>query len=237
MHSFQIAIDGPVAAGKGTISKQVAERLGFLYVDTGATYRVATILAVRNNFDFDKLDQEDQDEVFALSKLVEKSNIEMYRPREGERDGRLITVIVNSEDVSWPIRDEAISRKVSIVAKLAKIREVLVSKQQQIAIGQNVVMEGRDITYRVLPDAQLKIYLDAKPEERAKRRTQQLLLQGQVAEYETVLRDVLRRDEIDSNRTTDPLKRINEAWYLDTSDLDIDQVVEMIVSKAQQLMS
>jgi CMP/dCMP kinase len=131
----------------------VAERLNITYIDTGAMYRVAGLLATRAGVAW-------EDEM-GVSRLVEKAQIELRQPRGEEKDGRLITVIVDGEDVSWKIRTEEAGRGSSAVAKLARVREVLVEKQQEIAKNQSVVMEGRDITFRVLPDADLKIYLTA----------------------------------------------------------------------------
>lgn len=234
---FQIAIDGPVASGKGTVSKKLAEKLGFLYVDTGATYRVATLIAVRHKFDFDRLDRQEKEDVIALAKLVEQSDIEMNVPVEGERDGRLITLILNGEDVSWAIREESISAKVYIVAKIPQIREVLVSKQQQIAASTDVVMEGRDITYRVLPQAQLKIYLDADQQERINRRIDQLNRQGQVVDKDKVADEVKKRDYTDMNRDSDPLKIVADAWHFDTTGLTIEATVDKIIQRYQKITS
>ena len=226
-NQFHIAIDGPVAAGKGTISKLVAERLGFLYVDTGAMYRVATYLAVTN--DVDLADEE------KIAALVKKSSMEMRNPTDEERDGRLSTVVLNGEDISWKIRTEHISSNVSQVAAHPKVRGILVEKQQHIAQGQDVVMEGRDITYRVLPDAQLKIYLTANEIVRAKRRHLQLQLKGIPAEFDEVYANLLRRDEMDQARSADPLQIVDDAWVIDTSDLSIEQVVDLIVAKVKVL--
>jgi cytidylate kinase len=150
---FHIAIDGPVAAGKGTISRLVAQRLGFLYVDTGAMYRTTALLAQKN-----KIDLTDEPQVVAL---VKKAKMEMRNPKKKEQDGRLTTVILDGEDISWQIRTEEVSSGASKVAILPQVRVELVAKQQEIARNQNVIMEGRDITYRVLPNADLKIYLTA----------------------------------------------------------------------------
>ena len=225
--SFQIAIDGPVAAGKGTISRLVADRLGFLYVDTGAMYRVTGMLADRAGVNID-----DED---ALVQLVEKASIQMRNPSETEKDGRLTTVLVDDTDESWSIRTEKIGDLASKVATYQKVRAVLVAKQQEIAQSQNVVMEGRDITYRVLPDAQLKIYLTANEIVRAKRRQFQLQTRGMLAEFEEVYQELIERDKRDSQRTTDPLTILPEAWVIDSSDLSIDQVVDIIVGKAKMM--
>ncbi|MDA1079477.1 MAG: (d)CMP kinase [bacterium] len=226
---FHLAIDGPVAAGKGTVSRLAADRLGFLYVDTGAMYRVAAYLAIEAGVDL-------TDEA-AVTELVAISAIEMHNPLEAEKDGRLTTVIVDGEDVSWKIRTEAISAGSSKVAAHPKVREILVKKQQAIAEGQDVVMEGRDITYRVLPEAQLKIFLTGSDIIRAKRRHLQLLTRGEDISYEDVLQGIKQRDEQDLHRTTDPLKKIPEAWEIDTSELSIEQVVDMIVSRVAVLRS
>lgn len=222
---FQIAIDGPVAAGKGTVSRLVAERLGFLYVDTGAMYRVTAYLALQNNIDLD-------DEA-KLVELIKDSSIEMRNPNDDERDGRQTTVLLNGEDVSWKIRTEVVGSGASKVAMLKKVREELVKKQQQIAAKTNVVMEGRDITYRVLPDADVKIYLTAGEVVRAKRRHLQLQTRGSDVGFDEVYKELLLRDEQDMGRTHDPLKIVDGAWVVDTSDLSIDQVVNLIVAKVK----
>lgn len=226
--TFHIAIDGPVAAGKGTVSRLVADRLGFLYVDTGAMYRVAALLGIKAGVDL-------QDES-TLVKLVGDANIEMRNPTSQEKDGRLTTVLVDDEDVSWEIRTEKVGQGASIVAAHPKIRQVLVKKQQQIAANQNVIMEGRDITHKVLPQAQLKIYLTGGETIRAKRRHLQLLTKGQDVSFEEVFTQLLERDQRDMNRKTDPLKIIPEDWVIDSSDFLIEQVVELIVGKARVMM-
>ncbi|MCA9373036.1 (d)CMP kinase [Candidatus Woesebacteria bacterium] len=227
MKPFQIAIDGPVAAGKGTVSRLVADRLGFLYVDTGAMYRVTGLLAERA-----KLSDTD---VPAIVAEVERAEIKMRNPNEEEKDGRLTTVHVDDEDVSWAIRTEKIGDWASRVAAYPEVRKVLVAKQQQVAQSQNVVMEGRDITYRVLPEAQLKIYLTANEIVRAKRRQFQLQTRGMTAEYDEVYQELIERDKRDSERVTDPLKVVPDAWLIDSSDLSIDQVVDSIVGKAKMM--
>jgi len=226
---FQIAIDGPVAAGKGTVSRLVAERLGFLYVDTGAMYRVTAYLALKNNVEYSDVDN--------LVSLIKNTKIEMSNPSEEESDGRLTTVLVNSEDVSWKIRTENVGLGASQVAQIKSVREILVEKQKEIANIQNVVMEGRDITYRVLPNAQLKIYLTGKDFVRANRRHLQLQSRGIDVSFEEVFIDLKDRDELDMNREADPLQIVDDAWVLDTSDLRIDQVVEIIVAKAKVMMN
>ncbi len=225
MRPFHVAIDGPVAAGKGTISRLVADRLGFLYVDTGAMYRVTALVAERAGVSISAED--------SLVALLEKSNIDMRNPLAEERDGRLTTVLLNGEDVSWAIRTESVGVGASQVAVLIKVRKILVEKQQKIAEEKDVVMEGRDITYRVLPQAQLKIFLTAADTVRAKRRHMQLLTKGQSASFEDVYADLIQRDQRDMTRASDPLKIIDEAWVIDSSDFSIEQVVELIVAKVR----
>lgn len=225
---FQIAIDGPVAAGKGTVSRLVAERLNFLYVDTGAMYRVTAFLAIQNSIEFS--------DVSGLVEILRHTDIQMHNPTEDESDGRLTTVLLNGEDVSWKIRTETVGNGASKVAQIKEVREILVEKQQLIANSQNVVMEGRDITYRVLPHAQLKIFLTGKDFVRANRRHLQLQMRGNDVSFNEVFIDLKERDRLDMTREADPLKIVPEAWILDTSDLTIRQVVEMIVSKAQVMM-
>lgn len=225
---FHLAIDGPVAAGKGTVSRLAAERLNFFYVDTGAMYRVTALLAERN--DVPLSDQK------RVAELVREAEIELREPQDGEKDGRLITVIVDGEDVSWAIRTESISQGSSKVAALADVRKVLVEKQRQIAARRNVVMEGRDIATVVLPHAQLKVFLTASDEERAKRRQFQLQQKGQNITLEEVYRDLLERDKRDREREVDPLVEAPDAWRIDSTNLDIDEVVDLIVGRVKAMM-
>jgi cytidylate kinase len=226
--AFQIAIDGPVAAGKGTVSRLLAQKLGFLYVDTGAMYRATALLALRQ-----KIDLSDEDKVVAL---LEKSKLEMRNPLPPtELDGRLTTVILNGEDVSWAIRTQKCSDGASKVAVLAKLRKALVKKQQEIASTQNVIMEGRDITFRVLPDADLKIFLTANLQARAARRHTQYLTKGMNVSIEAVTAEIKERDMRDIQREIDPLRVVPDAWVLDTSELKIEEVVDLIAKKVQQI--
>ncbi len=229
MNSFQIAIDGPVAAGKGTVSRLVAARLGFLYVDTGAMYRVACLLALRSGIPLD-------DEKTVVEE-VKKHKIYMHTPKKGEQDGRLTTVLLDDEDVSWKIRTIEVSNGVPIVAAHKALRFELVRQQQEIAKAQSVVMEGRDITFRVLPEAQLKIFLTATDQERAKRRHDELLEKGQDIGYEKVHEDLLLRDKRDMERDVDPLHIVPGAWVIDTSTMSIEEVVDLIVEKAKSLIA
>jgi cytidylate kinase len=226
---FQIAIDGPVAAGKGTVSRLLAEKLNFLYVDTGAMYRAAALLAIQNNVNFD---QEDK-----IVLLIAQSSLEMRNPEgDKEADGRLTTLILNGKDVSWAIRTAKCSDGASKVATLAKVRKVLVEKQKKIAETQNVVMEGRDITFKVLPEADLKIFLTADLNIRAKRRHLQYLTKGIDRSLEEVVEEVKERDERDMNRQIDPLHPTIDSWILDSSHLNIEEVVDLIAEKVASMM-
>ncbi|MEN8253477.1 MAG: (d)CMP kinase [Patescibacteria group bacterium] len=228
-NKFQIAVDGPVAAGKGTVCRLVAERLGILYVDTGAMYRVAAMVAMSAGVDF-------QDEE-KLVPLIKSADIQLKIPQENEKDGRLLTILLDGKDVSWQIRTEIVGHGSSQVAKLAGVRQALVKKQQDIAENQSVVMEGRDITYRVLPDAKLKIYLTGSDLVRAKRRHQQLLGKGRDLSFEEVRKDLLQRDHDDTTREHDPLQIVSDAWVIDTSDMPIGKVVSMIIDRVKAIIS
>jgi len=227
--TFQIAIDGPVAAGKGTTAKMVAARLGFLYVDTGAMYRSLALFAKDKGVNW-------TDEI-NIAELIEKElpKVELSIPSETEKDGRLCTVKLNGLDVSWKIRTEEISSGVSVITQYASVRDYVTPMARQIAQVQNVVMEGRDITTVVLPDADLKIYMDADPKERAERRHRELMTRGEDVSYTEVYEQLVERDKRDSERVIAPLKKAKNAWILDTTGLSIDQVAEMIVKKVESM--
>ena len=227
--TFQIAIDGPVAAGKGTTAKIVAQRLGYLYVDTGAMYRGLTLFAKNNNVDLN-------DEASIAKLLTDKHpEVTLSIPTEDEKDGRLCTVKLNGEDVSWTIRTEEISKGVSVITQYAAVRDYITPLARKIGEEQNVVMEGRDITTVVLPEADLLIYMDASASERAQRRHRELLTRGEDISYEEVLKDLEERDYRDSHRAIAPLKKASGAWILDTTGMTIDAVAEVIVERVKGL--
>lgn len=227
--TFQIAIDGPVAAGKGTTAKMVAQRLGYLYVDTGAMYRCLTLFAKQHGVDWKKEE--------AIAKLLAEylPKVELSIPSESERDGRLCTVKLNGDDVSWLIRTEEISAGVSVITQYSCVRDYVTPMARAIAKVQNVVMEGRDITTVVLPEADLKIYMDADPKERAARRHRELMTRGEDVSYEEVFNQLVERDKRDSQRTIAPLRKAKNAWILDTTGMTIDTVAELIVSKVESV--
>jgi cytidylate kinase len=228
--TFQIAIDGPVAAGKGTTAKLVAQRLGFLYVDTGAMYRALTLLVQRHGIPL-------TDEGSVVADLTAaKPEVHLRVPEGAEKDGRLCTVLLNGEDVSWLVRTEDVSRGVSVITQYAGVRDMITPLAREIALSQSVVMEGRDITSVVLPHADLLIYMDADPMERAMRRHRELLMRGEDVSLEQVHADLVERDTRDSARAVAPLKKVPGAWILDTTGMTIDTVADVIVARVKELM-
>jgi len=222
---FQIAIDGTVASGKGATSRLLAEILGVLYLDTGAMYRCVAYLALKQN-----ISPSDEE---ALVEQLRRSNIVLRTPHDTEIDGRLITVLLNGDDVSWTIRSEEIGTLSAITSQHLKVRKELVAQQQQIASKEPVVMEGRDISHKVLPKAKLKIFMDADPMIRAQRRYRELLSRGVATTFENVLTDLTVRDQRDFETN---LRRVPGVWNIDTSNMKVDEVVSLITTKARLLM-
>lgn len=216
-----IAIDGPAGAGKSSIAKILAKRMGYIYVDTGALYRAVGYFVVSRN-----ISTTDADAVVACLDLVD---VQM-RYVDGQQ-----RVFTNGEDVTDKIRTPEISMAASNVSAIPKVREFLFDLQQDIAKNNNVVMDGRDIGTVVLPNADVKIFLTASPEERAKRRYKELIEKGQNAVFEDVLADVITRDHNDSTRATAPLKQADDAVLVDTSDLDFEQSVETLYKIAKEV--
>jgi len=223
---LQIAIDGPVAAGKGTVAKILAKKLGITFIDTGAMYRVAALLGLREGLDLKKDEEK-------LVELVKKINIRI-ESAPANKDIPCL-VFLNGEDVSEEIRNLKVSWGSSVVATLPKLREVLVKKQQEMARGKNVIMEGRDITTRVLPAAPLKIYLTASQKERARRRFNQFRQKGVEITFQEALNETIKRDKQDTERKTDPLTIVPDAWVLDTTNLTVNQVVQKILEKIKEM--
>lgn len=224
---MQIAIDGPVAAGKGTVSKLVAKRLGFLYVDTGALYRAISVFCDRNNVK--------KDDETAVKALITEQHpvIGLRNPIPAEEDGRLCTVTLGDEDISWDIRTPESSNGSSLVSRYLCVRDYLLEFQRELARKYNVVMEGRDIGTFVLPEAEIKIYLTGKTEIRAKRRMLELQMRGEDCQLEKVILDIKTRDKQDMERPLRPLEKATDAIEIDTSDMTIEEVVERIVKLAK----
>jgi len=214
-----IAIDGPVASGKSTVGQRLARRLGYLYFDTGVMYRAVTWAALHEVIPI-------EDEA-AVGALAERIVISVTPPSVD--DNRQYDVIVDDQDVTWEIRTPPVEKNVSPVSAYPTVRRAMTQQQRAIGLRGDVVMVGRDIGTVVLPDADLKIYLDASVEERARRRYQEKLDRGEVVDDRQVLEATRRRDEIDSTRATAPLKPADDAIILPTDDLRIDEVVQAIV--------
>jgi cytidylate kinase len=217
-----IAIDGPAASGKSTVGEAVAHRLGYLYFDTGAMYRAITWLALAQGVPV-------SDEV-QVTVLAETAEIDV-RPAT-EDDGRQYTVLVEGQDVTWAIREPAVANNVSQVSTYPGVRAALVAQQRRLASRGRIVMVGRDIGTVVLPEAPLKVYLDASAEERARRRYQEEQARGGQRPYDAVLAEVRRRDEIDSTRAVAPLRPADDAVIVDSTALTIEQVVERVAALA-----
>jgi cytidylate kinase len=215
-----IAIDGPAASGKSTVSELLARRLNYFYFDTGVMYRAVTWAALERGIPI-------EDEA-AVTALAEQLRIDVIAPTVD--DGRQYTVLadgtdVTSVDVTWAIRTPAVDANVSPVSAYPGVRRALVAQQRRVAAKGPVVMAGRDIGTVVLPDADLKIYLDASIEERAWRRCLELRERGEEADYETVLASMRRRDKIDSSRAVSPLRAAEDAVVVDTTNLDIEEML------------
>ena len=212
---YSIAIDGPAGAGKSTIAKRLAAELGYHYVDTGAIYRTVAYF-------MDLLGVSPKD-VDGVERYIDELTIEIEYDEEGKQH-----MIMNGMDVTDDIRTQDISQKASLVSAHAVVREVLLDMQRDIAKEYDVIMDGRDIGTVVLPKATVKIFLTASPEVRAKRRCDELIAKGQKAKLETILKEIQQRDYQDTHREIAPLKLARDSVKVDTSDMDIEQVVAHI---------
>jgi cytidylate kinase len=213
-----IAIDGPAASGKSTLGAELARRLGYLYVDTGAMYRAATLAVLRRS-----IPVEDEQ---AVTGLVSEIEIDVHPPTKN--DGRQNDILVDGEDVTWEIRSPEVDRNVSQVSMYSGVRDILTHRQREIGMRGNVVMVGRDIGTVVLPDADLKIYLDASAEARARRRYLENEGRENSMSYEEMLQAVKRRDHIDSTRKLAPLRIAEDAIVIDSTQLNITQVFDRV---------
>lgn len=220
---MKIAIDGPAGAGKSATAKAVAKELGFIYVDTGALYRGIGLYVIRKGAKASSIEE--------VVPLLAEIKIEM-RHIEGEQH-----IFLNGEDVSGLIRTESVSAAASDVSAIPAVRDFLFDMQRDIAEKNDVIMDGRDIGTVVLPDAELKIFLTAKPEVRAERRVKQLLEKGIEAKFDDVLADVIQRDYNDSHRDFRPLKLAEDGILLDNSELSFEETFEKIISLAKERMA
>ena len=219
-----IAIDGPAAAGKSTIGKTIADRLGYRYLDTGAMYRAVAWVALQRGIDI-----HDEEAVTALAETLDIDIVPPTRP-----DGRQYTVLVDGEDVTWALRRPEVDAVVSTVAAYPGVRKAMVTQQRRIAGRGKAVVVGRDIGTVVLPDADLKIYLDASVEERARRRYEERLQRGEPADYEAILRDMRRRDQLDQERATSPLRPAEDAVIVNTDGLSVEEAIEKVMQIIEQ---
>ncbi len=213
---INVAIDGPAGAGKSTIAREAAKRLGFVYVDTGALYRAVALFVLQRN-----INPEDSEKVVSVLPMID---VELKYVNGEQR------VYLCGENVSKVIRTPEISRAASTVSAYPKVRELLFRLQQETASYNNVIMDGRDIGTVVLPKAQVKIFLTASAEERAKRRYNELVEQGKKVVYEEILEDIKVRDHNDSTRAIAPLKQAADAFLLDTTEMTIEQAVNAVIT-------
>ena len=213
--TYTIAIDGPAGAGKSTIARALAKELGYYYVDTGAIYRTVAYF-----MDLLGVSPKDTD---GVERYIDELTVGI----EYDEDG-LQHMIMNGMDVTGDIRTQDISQKASLISAQPVVREVLLDMQREVARQHNVVMDGRDIATVVLPEAQVKIFLTASAEVRAKRRTDELIAKGQKADFNKILQEIQQRDYQDTHRPIAPLKMARDSVKVDTSDMTIDQVVQTI---------
>lgn len=216
MNKINIAIDGPAAAGKSTIAKRVAEALDMIYVDTGAMYRAITLA---------HLEQPDMD----IDKLVQHIDLKLIN-ESGQR------IYLNGSDVSERIREQDVTLNVSRIASIGSVRTKLVTLQQQMTANKGVVMDGRDIGTKVIPDAELKIFMVASVEERAERRLIDNTNRGIASSFEELKRDIERRDHLDMTREISPLKKADDAIEIDTTGMSIEEVTSQIIDLAKKAM-
>lgn len=216
-----IAVDGPAGAGKTSICSAVARELHYLFVDTGAFYRAVTLAAIQAGIG-------DADEASILE-VARQSHLDIHSAAEAEHDdGRDYTIILNSKDVTAAVRRPDVDATVSRIAAMGSVRTLLNMRYRTLAEQGSVIMAGRDITTVVLPNADLKIYLDASPEARAERRYQQRIAAGQTANLDEILSGLRTRDAYDAGREIDPLRRAPDAKYVTTDDLTIPEAIERV---------
>ncbi len=218
-----IAIDGPVGSGKSTIAKLVAEKLGFTYIDTGAMYRAVALKILKAKIPL---------KVSEIVKMMENTKIDLVQTEEG------LKVFLDGEDVSEEIRTEEVAKLASQIARYGEIRKRLVQLQRELGErAKNVVIEGRDTATVIFPNAELKIFLTATPEERARRRYKQLKEKGFNIPFEHLLEKVKERDKMDTERKESPLKPAEDSIIIDTTNKTIDEVVDEIINLAKERIS
>lgn len=222
---INVAMDGPVGAGKSSVARECAKRLGFIYVDTGALYRAVGLFCVRNGIE---MTTENEQNVKAAVENSVKLEIKLENGTQ--------LVFLNGENVSEEIRLPEISMAASAVSAIPAVRRFLLDTQRNVAAANNVIMDGRDIGTVILPNAELKIFITASPEIRAKRRFDELIAKGVDVKFEDVLSDLNKRDYNDSHRAEAPLKQAADAVLLDTSELDFEQTVSEVIRLVKEKM-
>ena len=217
MNNIIVAIDGPAGSGKSTIAKIIAKKFNFTYIDTGAMYRMITLYLLENNIDFDDLKE--------IEKVLNTVNLDM----QGDK------FYLNNVDVTTKIREKIINENVSKVASIKIVRSNLVDLQRKVSNNKNVILDGRDVGTVIFPNAQVKIFLIASPEERARRRYKEFLEKKTEITYEEVLNSIKERDHIDSTRDESPFVKADDAIELDSTNLTIDDVVNFISKEIEKV--
>ena len=220
-----IAVDGPAASGKSTLAMRLAEELGYLYFDTGVMYRAVTFAALQQEVDIDNEQ--------AVTEIALEIDLDVRPPTQ--RDGRQYDVLMDGEDITWEIRSPMVDMNVSQVSIYAGVRQAMTKGQRQIGLRGDVVMVGRDIGTVVLPEADLKIYLDASVEARARRRYDECVARGDMVKYEDILAQMRDRDYLDSTRTIAPLRAAENAIILDSTSMEAEQVFAWALALARDL--
>ena len=210
------AVDGPAASGKSTLGEHLAKTFNYTYLDTGVMYRAVTLAALNQSIDFD-----DEDRV---SEIAESMELDVRRP--SINDGRSNDIILDGQDVTWAIRSAEVERNVSKVSAYQRVRTAMTEQQRRIAKRGRIVMVGRDIGTVVLPEAEIKLYLEASVEERAHRRYLELINRGKAVTFEEILSDMVRRDQFDSTRAIAPLRPAEDAIIINSDHMNADQVYE-----------
>ena len=223
MSVFSIAIDGPSGAGKSSVARAVAEKLGAMYLDTGAMYRAVGLYMLKNGVPLD--------DPAAIAAHCPGVDVRVGYGKDGRQ-----CVYLGEEDVSEAIRVAEVSLAASSVSTVPEVRERMVALQRRIARGHSVVMDGRDIGTKVLPDATLKVFLTASAEVRARRRFHELAQKGMPEPYEKVLEELVRRDDVDTHRAASPLRMAEDAVEVDCSQMTLDEVVEAVAALARQAL-
>lgn len=214
-----IALDGPAASGKSTLGRRLADSLGYLFFDTGVMYRAITWIALQQDMNLK--------DGTAITSLAQQAQIDIRPPSKA--DGRACDVVIAEKDVTWEMRGSDVDANVSVVSAYAGVRKALSEQQRRIGLRGKVVMVGRDIGTVVLPEARIKVYLDASAEERAKRRYNEIVARGEKANYDEILKKVIERDHVDSTRAVAPLRPADDAVIIDSDKMNADEVFTRVM--------